>query len=123
MIIKQIPVGAFQMNSYIVGCEETKEAIYIDPGAEVDRVIDTVKGLGFEFTQLIGTHAHLDHAGGLADFLARLEKDGLTPDDRYTMLSTHPPSAARAATVRAAATNGGPSMSDADWAAIKTICD
>ena len=62
-------------------------------------------------------------AAGLATFLARLEKDGKTPDDRYTMLSTHPPSAARAAAVRAAATAGGPSMSDAEWAAIKAICD
>ncbi len=62
-------------------------------------------------------------ADGLADFLARLEKDGLTPDDRFTMISTHPPSAARAAAVRAAATAGGPSMSDADWAVIKTMCD
>jgi predicted Zn-dependent protease len=62
-------------------------------------------------------------ADGLADFLVRLEKDGLTPGDRYTMISTHPPSAARAAAVRAASTAGGPSMSDADWAAIKAICD
>lgn len=60
---------------------------------------------------------------GLADFLVRLEKDGLTPGDRFTMISTHPPSAARAAAVRAAATAGGQSMSDADWAAIETICD
>ncbi len=72
MIIEQIPVGAFQMNSYIVGCEETKEAIYIDPGAEVDRVIDTARGLGLEFTQIIGTHAHLDHAEGAQEAKEKL---------------------------------------------------
>ena len=72
MIVEQISVGAFQMNSYIVGCEETKEAIYIDPGAEVDRVIDTAKMLGLELTRLIGTHAHLDHAEGVQEAKEKL---------------------------------------------------
>lgn len=67
MIIEQIPVGSFQMNSYIVGCEETMEAIYIDPGAEVDRVIGIAKRLGLNLTQIIGTHAHLDHAEGVQE--------------------------------------------------------
>lgn len=67
MIIKQIPVGAFQMNSYLVGCQETHEAIYVDPGAEVDRVIDAARELGLQLAQLIGTHAHLDHAEGVQE--------------------------------------------------------
>ncbi len=72
MIIEQIPVGAFQMNTYIVGCEETMEAIYIDPGAEVDRVIGIARKLGLKFTQIIGTHAHLDHAEGVQEAKEKL---------------------------------------------------
>jgi hydroxyacylglutathione hydrolase len=47
------------------GCEETGEGIYIDPGAEVDRVIEAASRLEVRLTRLVGTHAHLDHAEGV----------------------------------------------------------
>ncbi len=72
MILERIPVGPFQMNSYIVGCEETKEAAYVDPGAEVDRVIEASRAHGLTLTKLIGTHAHLDHAEGVAEARKKL---------------------------------------------------
>ncbi|MEE9255632.1 MAG: MBL fold metallo-hydrolase [bacterium] len=72
MIIECVPVGPFQMNSYIVGCAETKEGIYIDPGAEVDRLIETARRLGVRLTRLIGTHAHLDHAEGVQEAKEKL---------------------------------------------------
>lgn len=73
MIIEQIPVGDFQMNSYIVGCPDRKEAIYIDPGAEVDRVIERFQALGLRPIKIIGTHAHLDHAEGAAEAKEKLQ--------------------------------------------------
>lgn len=72
MILERIPVGPFQMNSYVVGCEETKEGAYIDPGAEVERVIAVARGHGLTLTKLIGTHAHLDHAEGVAEAKEKL---------------------------------------------------
>jgi len=74
LIVERIPVGPFQMNSYLVGCAETMEGIYIDPGAEVDRVLDAARRLGLRLTRLVGTHAHLDHAEGAAE---AKEKTGL----------------------------------------------
>ncbi|MBT3351968.1 MAG: MBL fold metallo-hydrolase [Nitrospinaceae bacterium] len=73
MIIERIPVGSFQMNSYIVGCEKTGEGIYIDPGAEVDRVIAFAKEKNLRLSRLIGTHAHIDHAEGVAEAKQKLD--------------------------------------------------
>ena len=67
MIIERLPVGPFQMNSYLVGCEETKEAAYVDPGAEVGRVLAAARERGLRIVMLVGTHAHLDHAEGVAE--------------------------------------------------------
>lgn len=72
MIVERIPVGPFQMNSYIVGCEKTGEGIYIDPGAEVNRVIGVAMGKNLRLTRIIGTHAHIDHAEGVAEAKKKL---------------------------------------------------
>ena len=72
MILERIPVGPFQMNSYVLGCEETKEGAYIDPGAEVERVIAVARKHGLTLTKIIGTHAHLDHAEGVAEAKEKL---------------------------------------------------
>ena len=72
LILKRIPVGPFLMNSYVVGCEETKEGAYVDPGAEVERVIAVARDRGLTLTKIIGTHAHLDHAEGVAEAKERL---------------------------------------------------
>jgi len=60
------------MNSYIAGCSETGDGIYIDPGAEVGRVIETAERLGIRLTKIVGTHAHLDHAEGVAEAKEKL---------------------------------------------------
>ncbi|MEE9274853.1 MAG: MBL fold metallo-hydrolase [bacterium] len=72
MIVERIPVGSFQMNSYIVGCPDEKEALYVDPGAEVDRVIARIGELGLRVVKIVGTHAHLDHAEGVAEAKEKL---------------------------------------------------
>jgi len=72
VIVERIPVGPFQMNSYLVGCGERREALYLDPGAEVDAVIAEARRLGLAIVRLVGTHAHLDHAEGVAEAKAKL---------------------------------------------------
>lgn len=52
--------------AYIVGCEESKRALLIDPAAEVERVIEVVQEEGLEVDLIINTHPHGDHTGGNA---------------------------------------------------------
>jgi len=59
-------VGAFQENAYLVVDETTNEAVFIDPGAEPDALIELVRKSGAELRAIWLTHAHLDHIMGVA---------------------------------------------------------
>jgi glyoxylase-like metal-dependent hydrolase (beta-lactamase superfamily II) len=95
MIVERVPVGPFQMNSYLVGCGETGEAVYIDPGAEVERVIALAAGRGLRITKLAGTHAHLDHAEGAAEAKEKLGAPYLLHEAELHNLENMPEAARR----------------------------
>jgi glyoxylase-like metal-dependent hydrolase (beta-lactamase superfamily II) len=57
-------VGMLQVCSYIVNCEETGEAVVIDPGGEDDRIIDYCESSRLKVRYLIATHGHPDHVCG-----------------------------------------------------------
>ena len=67
-----VPVTAFQQNSSIVWCDETKKAAVIDPGGDLDALLAEVNRLGLTLEQIWLTHAHIDHAGGTAELARRL---------------------------------------------------
>jgi len=60
--IDTITVGAFAMNSYLVYDSDSREAIFIDPGMEAERLIKRVEDLDLDIKLIINTHAHIDHA-------------------------------------------------------------
>ena len=66
MIIQELVVGPFGSNCFIVGCENTKEGMIIDPGADGNAILRTVEKLGLKITKIVATHSHLDHVGALA---------------------------------------------------------
>lgn len=65
MIITCIPGGAFMENCYIIGDEETNEAILVDPGEQIDDILSEVEKSGLNFTKIVNTHNHLDHVAGV----------------------------------------------------------
>jgi len=66
MIIEEITVTAFQQHTRILGCEQTRRAICIDPGDDSDTIVAAIDRHGFELQAIAVTHAHLDHIGGVA---------------------------------------------------------
>ena len=66
LIHEIIPVGPLQCNCSILGDAETREAIVIDPGDEVDRILAVVRKHELKVRTIISTHTHIDHVGGLA---------------------------------------------------------
>lgn len=66
MIIRQLPLGPLQANCYLVGCEETQEAVVIDPGDEPGRILGEIDDLALHVVAILNTHAHFDHIGANA---------------------------------------------------------
>jgi len=68
MIIKMFTFGMYLTNCYVVGCEETKEAIVIDPGfdreKEAEEVLTFIEQNGLNVKYIINTHGHADHTAG-----------------------------------------------------------
>jgi glyoxylase-like metal-dependent hydrolase (beta-lactamase superfamily II) len=66
MILESAAVGPFFKNGYVVGCERTRQAVYIDPGDEVDQLLAFIAGNALQVTHILLTHAHVDHVSGVA---------------------------------------------------------
>ena len=61
MIIKELAVGPLMANCFLAGCEETKEAVVIDPGGEADRILLSLAESELKVKYIINTHGHFDH--------------------------------------------------------------
>jgi glyoxylase-like metal-dependent hydrolase (beta-lactamase superfamily II) len=66
MIHEIFPVGPLQCNCSIVGDEQTREAMVIDPGDDIENVLAILQRHGLTVKQIVITHAHIDHIGGAA---------------------------------------------------------
>ena len=61
MIQKALTVGLLEVNCYILGDEETKEAVVIDPGGDEAEILETLKHHNLQLKLIIDTHGHFDH--------------------------------------------------------------
>jgi hydroxyacylglutathione hydrolase len=61
-----IPVGMLQCNCSIIGDPATREALVVDPGDEVTRILDLIGRHRLIVKAIVSTHAHIDHVGGLS---------------------------------------------------------
>lgn len=64
MIIKTIPNGILQANTYVLIDEETKEAAIIDSGGEFEIINDALEKYSAKLKYILNTHAHFDHVMG-----------------------------------------------------------
>lgn len=66
MHIERAAAPPFFENSFVVSCEETKDAVIIDPGDAVEELVEQVKSHKLKVRRILLTHAHLDHITGVA---------------------------------------------------------
>jgi hydroxyacylglutathione hydrolase len=66
MIIEMRDVPPFGKNGFVVGCEKSREGILIDPGDEVEDLLEAVQAHRLTIKYILLTHAHLDHITGVA---------------------------------------------------------
>jgi len=80
-----VPVTPFQQNATVLWCPETMRAAVVDPGGDLDRILDVVRREGLILERVLVTHGHIDHAGGVADLAERsgVPIEGPHLDDRF----------------------------------------
>lgn len=61
-----VPVTPFQQNCSILWDDASKRGAVIDPGGEVERILEALGQLGVTAEKILLTHGHIDHAGGAA---------------------------------------------------------
>jgi hydroxyacylglutathione hydrolase len=65
MILETRAVDPFYKNGFVLGCEETRDGVLIDPGDEVEQLIDAALQHRLSIKYILLTHAHLDHITGV----------------------------------------------------------
>ena len=65
MILEVRTVAPFFKNGFVVGCEDTRNAILIDPGDEAEELLDAARQHALTVTAILLTHAHVDHITGV----------------------------------------------------------
>jgi hydroxyacylglutathione hydrolase len=84
MILETRAVDPFFKNGYVVGCPDTREGIVIDPGDEVDQLLEATRAHRLDVKYILLTHAHLDHITGVGRAKAALGVPvGLHRDDDF----------------------------------------
>lgn len=66
MLIETRAVQPFFKNGFVVGCEDTREGVIIDPGDDVEELLAVVTEHELSIRYILLTHAHLDHVTGVA---------------------------------------------------------
>lgn len=64
MVRETFPVGLLQCNCTILADEASREAIVVDPGDDIARILAFVTARGLHVTRIVVTHAHIDHIAG-----------------------------------------------------------
>jgi hydroxyacylglutathione hydrolase len=86
MIHKIFTVGPLQCNCSILGDELTHEAMVIDPGDQIDGILEILRQEKLTLKQIVITHAHIDHVGGAMKLKAATGAPILMNQNDYALL-------------------------------------
>lgn len=65
MIIETFQVGPLRCNCTILGDEETRDAIIVDPGGDAEEILKALEKHGLKPKQIVCTHTHIDHVSAI----------------------------------------------------------
>jgi hydroxyacylglutathione hydrolase len=66
-VLKKMAVGQLQANCYILGCNNSKEGMVIDPGGDALSIVKEITKAELKITKIILTHGHFDHTEGAVE--------------------------------------------------------
>jgi len=73
MLFRQIFDEKLAQYAYLIGCQETGEALLIDPERDIDRYLDLAEEEGVEIVAVTETHIHADFLSGAREFAERFD--------------------------------------------------
>ncbi len=99
MIVKRVPVGTLGTNCYIVKDADTRDAVVIDPGADLTVIQDALHRADAVCRLILLTHGHFDHILAVGDLrgysipVGIHEKDAhmLTERDMFSAIIPYDP--------------------------------
>jgi glyoxylase-like metal-dependent hydrolase (beta-lactamase superfamily II) len=77
--IAVIQVTPFQQNCSVLWDIDEGTCVVVDPGGDVETILETLNHNTLRPTLILLTHGHLDHAGGAKDLKAHFDGDGGAP--------------------------------------------
>ena len=82
-----MPVTPLQQNCTFIWCENTMEGVFIDPGGEVEGLLQLAQDKNVNVIKILLTHGHIDHVGGVAEMVERLNipVEGPHKDDKFLL--------------------------------------
>jgi hydroxyacylglutathione hydrolase len=80
-----IPVTHYQQNCSLLWCDETRQAVLIDPGGDIDQLMAALNTHQLVLSQIWLTHGHWDHVGGAGLLRERFHVPIIGPhkDDQF----------------------------------------
>ncbi|NLD69246.1 MAG: MBL fold metallo-hydrolase [Limnobacter sp.] len=66
-----VPVTPFAQNCSVLVCEQTRRAAVFDPGGDLGRIDEALRGTGAALEKVFLTHGHIDHCGQSEQFARR----------------------------------------------------
>lgn len=87
MILDKIVVGPLAVNSFVIGCENTRLAAIIDPGDEYEKINLSLKKHNLSLKYILLTHGHVDHIARLIKFQEMYSVETLMHSEDYFLFN------------------------------------
>lgn len=83
--IRIVPVTPLQQNCSLIWDPVSRQAVLIDPGGDVERLMGALEQFGLTLKEMWLTHGHLDHAGAADEIRRRTGAPVIGPhrDDQF----------------------------------------
>lgn len=67
-----VPVTHYQQNCTLLWCQSSGIGAVVDPGGEIDTIVEAAENAQIRLQKILLTHGHMDHVGGVAELAKKL---------------------------------------------------
>ena len=83
-------VSEFQQNARVLIDDSTQKVMIIDPGAEVEKLLEIANTSINQIESIFFTHCHIDHCGGASELLNLIANQNLPKPTLYYHSKDYP---------------------------------